>query len=292
MDANTSSTIEPESMYGYINNLLMNPTALIILVIVVLIYIIVFVSLGDSSNATSSFSTVGTNSSSGLDKTSGIIIAVIAGIFVILLLFNVLQYFFSIDIMASIKNLFNPTNPQLDITINENTGEDSDGSSQTIPEISTRPQVFNVPGNYYGYEDAKTLCKAYGSRLATYSEVEDSYNKGGEWCNYGWSDGQMALFPTQKTTFNNLQKIPGHEQDCGRPGVNGGYMANPHIKYGVNCFGYKPKITTEEEEMMQNTTPYPKTEKDILFEKRVDYWKTKLNDILVSPFNYNSWSRF
>jgi len=292
MEASTSSTIEPESMYGYINNLLMNPTALIILVIVVLIYIIVFVSLGDSSNATSSFSTVGTNSSSGLDKTSGIIIAVIAGIFVILLLFNVLQYFFSIDIMASIKNLFNPTNPQLDITINENTGEDSDGSSQTIPEISTRPQVFNVPGNYYGYEDAKTLCKAYGSRLATYSEVEDSYNKGGEWCNYGWSDGQMALFPTQKTTFNNLQKIPGHEQDCGRPGVNGGYMANPHIKYGVNCFGYKPKITTEEEEMMQNTTPYPKTEKDILFEKRVDYWKTKLNDILVSPFNYNSWSRF
>jgi hypothetical protein len=45
MEASTSSTIEPESMYGYINNLLMNPTALIILVIVVLIYIIVFVSL-------------------------------------------------------------------------------------------------------------------------------------------------------------------------------------------------------------------------------------------------------
>jgi len=288
MEASTSSTIEPESMYGYINNLLMNPTALIILVIIVLIYLIVFVSLGDSSNTTSSFSTSG---SSGLDKTSGIIIAIIVGIFVILLLFNVLQYFFSIDIMASVKNLFNPTNPQLDITVNENTGKGAD-SSEPIPEISTIQQVFNIPGNYYGYEDAKTLCQAYGSRLATYNEVEDSYNKGGEWCNYGWSDGQMALFPTQKTTFANLQKIPGHEHDCGRPGVNGGYMANPHIQYGVNCFGYKPKITSEEEEMMQNTTPYPKTEKDILFEKRVDYWKTKLNDILVSPFNYNSWSRF
>lgn len=285
MEASTSSTIEPESMYGYINNLLMNPTALIILVIIVLIYLIVFVSLGDSSNTTSSIST------NGSDKMSGTIIAIIASIFVILLLFNVLQYFFSIDIMASIKNLFNPTNPQLDITVNENTGKGAD-SSEPIPEISTMQQVFNIPGNYYGYEDAKTLCQAYGSRLATYSEVEDAYNKGGEWCNYGWSDGQMALFPTQKTTFDNLQKIPGHEQDCGRPGVNGGYMANPHIQYGVNCFGYKPKITTEEEEMMQNTTPYPKTEKDILFEKRVDYWKTKLNDILVSPFNYNSWSRF
>ena len=193
--------------------------------------------------------------------------------------------------MASVKNLFNPTNPQLEITVNQNTAP-SAGASEPIPEISTIKQVFNIPGNYYGYEDAKTLCTAYGSRLATYSEVEDAYNKGGEWCNYGWSDGQMALFPTQKTTYDNLQKIPGHENDCGRPGVNGGYMANPRIQYGVNCFGYKPKITTEEEEMMQNTTPYPKTEKDILFEKRVDFWKTKLNDILVSPFNYNSWSRF
>jgi len=290
MEANTSSTIEPESMYGYINNLLMNPTALIILVIIVLIYIILFVSLGDSSNTTNSNSSVGTN---GLDKTSGIIIAVIAGIFVILLLFNVLKYFFSIDIMASVKNLFNPTNPQLEITVNQNTAKAADdGSSKKSSELLTRQQVFNIPGNYYGYEDAKTLCQAYGSRLATYDEVEDSYNKGGEWCNYGWSEGQMALFPTQKTTFDNLQNIPGHEHDCGRPGVNGGYMANPHIQYGVNCFGYKPKITTEEEEMMQNTTPYPKTEKDILFEKRVDFWKTKLNDILVSPFNYNSWSRF
>jgi hypothetical protein len=296
MEASTSSTIEPESMYGYINNLLMNPTALIILVIVVLIYIIVFVSLGDSSNTTSSVSTVGTNSSSGLDKTSGIIIAVIAGIFIILLLFNVLQYFFSIDIMASIKNLFNPINPELDITVNQNTGTGAgagvDGTSKNSSEFLNRPQVFNIPGNYYGYEDAKTLCQAYDSRLATYNEVEDAYNKGGEWCNYGWSEGQMALFPTQKTTFDNLQNIPGHEHDCGRPGVNGGYMANPHIQYGVNCFGYKPKITTEEEEMMQNTTPYPKTEKDILFEKRVDYWKTKLNDILISPFNYSNWSRF
>jgi len=289
MEASTSSTIEPESMYGYINNLLMNPTALIILVIIVLIYIILFVSLGDSSNTTNSNSSVGTN---GLDKTSGIIIAVIAGIFVILLLFNVLKYFFSIDIMASVKNLFNPTNPQLEITVNQNTAKAADdGSSKKSSELLTRQQVFNIPGNYYGYEDAKTLCQAYGSRLATYDEVEDSYNKGGEWCNYGWSEGQMALFPTQKTTFDNLQNIPGHEHDCGRPGVNGGYMANPHIQYRVNCFGYKPKITTEEEEMMQNASPYPKTEKDIAMEKRVDYWKTKIDEILLSPFNYSTWSK-
>ena len=289
MEASTSSTIEPESMYNYMNGLLMNPSAFIILVLVVLVYIIIFVSLGDSSSSPNSY--IAMPGTSGLDKTSGIIMAIVIGVFVILLLFNFLQYFFSIDIMASIKNLFNPTNPQLDITVNQTTSDAGISPTQNIQEITTRPQVFNIPGNYYGYEDAKTLCKAYDSRLANYDEIEDSYNKGGEWCNYGWSEGQMALFPTQKTTFDNLQTIPGHEHDCGRPGVNGGYMANPRIQYGVNCFGYKPKITNEEEEMMQNTSPYPKTEKDIAMENRVDYWKNKLDQILVSPFNYNTWSR-
>ena len=42
---------------------------------------------------------------------------------------------------------------------------------------------------------------------------------------------------------------------------------------------------------MENTTPYPLTEKDIMMEKKVEYWKQKLPDILVSPFNYNNWTK-
>jgi hypothetical protein len=86
-----------------------------------------------------------------------------------------------------------------------------------------------------------------------------------------------------------LQEIEGHEHDCGRPGINGGYIANPNIKFGVNCYGYKPKIKDEEEELMEDTTPYPETAKDIALKKRVDYWKNNIDDILVSPFNYNRW---
>ncbi len=127
--------------------------------------------------------------------------------------------------------------------------------------------------------------------MATYEQVEDAYNKGGEWCNYGWSEGQMALFPTQQKTFDKLQTIEGHEHDCGRPGVNGGYIANPEMKFGVNCYGYKPKITKDEEYLMANAEPYPKTTKDILLEKRVEYWKNKLGEVLVSPFNHTTWSR-
>jgi len=160
-----------------------------------------------------------------------------------------------------------------------------------VPEILIRKQVFNIPENDYIYSDAKALCSAYGSRLATYKEVEETYKDGGEWCNYGWSDNQMALFPTQQKTYDKLQKIKGHENDCGRPGINGGYIANPKVKFGVNCYGYKPRMNSTEKELMATEPLYPKTLKDIAMENRVNYWKDKLSSILVSPFNHNTWSR-
>jgi hypothetical protein len=68
-------------------------------------------------------------------------------------------------------------------------------------------------------------------------------------------------------------------------------MKNPAVKYGVNCYGHKPKMTPEEEELMATTSIYPKTKKDIAMEERVNYWKNQLSSILVSPFNQTSWSK-
>jgi hypothetical protein len=65
-------------------------------------------------------------------------------------------------------------------------------------------EVFNIGNNLYTYDDAQAVCKAFGARLATYGEIEQSYNDGAEWCNYGWSQHQMALFPTQAETYKNL----------------------------------------------------------------------------------------
>jgi len=208
---------------------------------------------------------------------------ILAIVFVLLVLVNGFQYIFGLNVMTSIKNLFTPA-PEIDITIQE-------PSPTPIPEIKLMKQVFNIPGNTYTYPDSKALCKAYGARLATYDEIENAYNRGGEWCNYGWSENQMALFPTQKKTWEKLQTIKGHENDCGRPGVNGGYIANPKVQFGVNCYGYKPVMTQEEEEMMATQPIYPVTMKDIVMEKRVNYWKDKLSEILVSPFNHYSWSK-
>ena len=271
---NTTSTIDPVNMYNYLNNFILNPMIFIILLLIIIFYFIFSSSLGIDSNNIET---------SNLNYGSNFLGIIIIAILIVLIIINAFQYFFSINVTAYIQGLFTP-NTKIDVVIDQNTYTPS-----SIPEIRFNKQVFNIPGNYYNYENAKAICKAYGSDLANYEQIENAYNNGAEWCNYGWSSNQLALFPTQQQTYNHLQTIPGHKNDCGRPGINGGFIANPNIKFGVNCYGYKPKITNEEDELMKISSPYPETLEDISFQKRVDYWKNKINEILVSPFNYNSW---
>jgi hypothetical protein len=234
------------------------------------------------------------NGSSGLgngDDGSTVMGIIIVAILVVLIIVNAFQYFFSINVTAYIQDLFSPTT-KVDIVVDQSTYQPTSYQATSLPEIKFKKQVFNIPGNYYDYDNAKALCQAYGANLATYDQIEKAYGSGAEWCNYGWSADQLALFPTQKKTYDRLQTIPGHENDCGRPGVNGGYIANPNVKFGVNCYGNKPKITSEEEELMKTSSPYPETAKDLAFQKRVDFWKNKVDEILVSPFNYSTWGSF
>ena len=283
MEVNTTTTTDPVNYYNKFNNFITNPIVFIIVVLIIVAYFAFSSSLGNSDS--DGFKSITSTDSSG-EQIMGIIIVVVL---VILIIINGVQYFFSISVTAYLTDLFT-NRPKIDIVVDQNTNPSGYSGPAPVPEIKFKKQVFNIPGNYYNYTNAKALCQAYGANLATYQQVEDSYRDGGEWCNYGWSDGQMALFPTQQKTFDNLQKIKGHENDCGRPGVNGGYMINPQLRFGVNCYGNKPKITDEEEELMQYTTPYPETAEDIAFQKRVEFWKNKVGQILVSPFNYNTWS--
>ena len=180
------------------------------------------------------------------------------------------------------SQLNNPSNQ-----LNNPSSKSNNGLSQT----NYGEQVFNVPGNYYNYSNAKAVCNAYGARLAKYDEIENTYKNGGEWCNYGWSEGQMALFPTQAKTYDLLQGVKDHEHDCGRPGINGGYIANPEVRFGVNCYGNKPHMTKEDEEYMDAVHPIPQTQEDAAFQKNVDYWKTQVDQMVVAPFNYDTWSK-
>jgi len=281
MEVSTTSTIDPVFYYNYLNNVILNPTVFVIILLVIISYFILFYSLGNNSQENN----IDIQTLTSVNNRQGILGIVIIVILVVLILINAFQYFFSINVTAFISGLFSPT-AKLDIIIDQHSY-----NTPSNTEIKFKKQVFNIPGNYYSFDNAKALCNAYDSRLATYEEIEKSYNDGGEWCNYGWSEGQNALFPTQQKTFDNLQSIKGHEHDCGRPGVNGGYIGNPNVRFGANCYGYKPKITPQEADLMENTQPYPLTAEDIAFQQKVDYLKNKLDEILVSPFNYNSWGQ-
>jgi hypothetical protein len=279
MEVNTTTTTDPVNYYNKFNNFILNPIVFIIIILIIGSYFAFSSSLGNSENS-------GFKSITGENSDGNFMGIIIVAILVILIIINAFQYFFSISVTAYLTDLFT-NKPKVDIVVDQSTYQPS-----PVPEIKFKKQVFNIPGNYYNYTNAKALCQAYGAKLATYQQIEDSYKNGAEWCNYGWSDGQMALFPTQQNTFDNLQKIQGHENDCGRPGINGGYMINQQLQFGVNCYGNKPKITSEEEELMKTTTPYPETAQDIAFQKQVEFWKNKVDDILVSPFNYNTWGSF
>ena len=157
-------------------------------------------------------------------------------------------------------------------------------------------EVFNVSNNLYTYKDAKAICKAYDAELATYDQVENAYNNGAEWCGYGWSDNQMILFPTQKNTWDKLQKLDKkYRNNCGRPGVNGGYIANPYVKFGVNCFGKKPEATDADLQRMnarQNQT-YPLSREEQELENKIKYWKENASEMLqLNSYNTNKWNKF
>ena len=288
-------------IYDRMNNVIgeTNPMVLTILSVIIIFYFVIFSYLGyTASNST------GYAQSSGL----GIIEIIMWGLIIFLVLINGVQYFFKIDVNANISNIFNKT-PELDLTISpeeklvEKGGEKSspdnkskdnkskDKEEEDKLETTGSGEVFNIPGNEYTYSDAKALCKAYGGNLASYTQIENAYKSGAEWCNYGWSSDQMALYPTQKVTWNKLQKIKGHEHNCGRPGVNGGYIKNKNVRFGVNCFAPKPKITEEEQTLMDNATPYPLTPDELKVNNMTHKYKKNLHSILLSPFNYDKWTQ-
>jgi hypothetical protein len=271
-------------MYDYLNNAVgvgSNPLVIIIFTFVIIVYYILFSYLGITGG---SVENVVVKQSTGVR----ILEIFMWGIFIFLIMINGLQYFFGIDIKTGIKNIFSPV-PEVDITVTSPELVEEDGNAG-IPEITIDPQVFHVSDNVYTYNDAKALCGAYGARLANIDEVQNAWKNGAEWCGYGWSDDQMILYPTQEKTWEKLQKIPGHKHDCGRPGVNGGYVANPKARFGANCYGYKPKITDLEKKKMDSASIFPKTEKERRFERKVKKYRNKLSNILISPFNYDKWS--
>jgi hypothetical protein len=158
------------------------------------------------------------------------------------------------------------------------------GQSASAPKPVGQSEVFHIGGNEYTYQDAPAVCAAYDSELATYDQINSALALGAEWCAYGWSQGGMALYPTQQSTWTQLQTDPSKSTACGRPGVNGGYF-DPATKFGVNCYGPKPADNTN----AKYPLPLPGSDPSA-FNQMVNKFKNQMNTMKVNAFNRSAWS--
>lgn len=204
--------------------------------------------------------------------------------------------FFSILLLLAIAGLlfyllnlfgvlsFKTSNGNVEIDFHENAPT---GATTKLPSLPMEiKEVFYVGGNEYTYNDAAAVCAAYGAELASYDQINEAFMKGAEWCGYGWSAGGMALFPTQESTWEALQKEADETKRtaCGRPGVNGGYF-DPRMKFGVNCYGKK-----KSNKDFKGPLPLPTTDPSA-FNDLVNKFKKMVSLKDISPFNRDVWSQ-
>ena len=286
-----------EDSINFINKNSQEPYILIILFVLILMILIYYIYFGNFNNS-------GYN-----DNNYNIISYIIWGIFIFIILVNGLVFFFNINIFKEVSDivymLINdikdiPDNIEKNIKdISNQVISNKDISNQVIynQDISNMylndsfdsKEVYHLPGQRFSYNDARAVCKSFNSTLASHEQLSDAQKIGASWCSYGWSKDQLALYPTNQKDFDKLQEDENHKYDCGIPGVNGGYISNPYIKLGANCYGYKPKISSLEKEYLNDESRFPKNQKELLFNERVKYWKNRLVNILVSPFNNEKW---
>lgn len=147
-------------------------------------------------------------------------------------------------------------------------------------------EVFHINDQQFTYDEASAVCAAYDSELATLEQIMEAFAEGAEWCSYGWSAGGMALYPTQKATWQLLQNEvdPGRRTRCGRPGVNGGYF-DPSNKFGVNCFGFKPKGN------FKPPAPVPGADNK-KFNEMVKRFKNMMKAFTMDPYSRHEWSGY
>ena len=185
-----------------------------------------------------------------------------------------INYFFGVEITTTLSSLL--SKPKVDIDILDSSKQNQNqtqnqAQNQTLTQTLTqkKPETYHIHGNF-DYSMARSVCKAYDATLATLDQIKDAYKKGGEWCDYGWSEDEMVLYPTQESSWKQYQE--GNKQQCGIPGINGGYNTYLNQQLGVNCYGVKPAGKMPIIQMSP-------VEKKILPKQGT-----------LSPFNYTQWN--
>lgn len=150
-------------------------------------------------------------------------------------------------------------------------------------EIKQEEEVFHVSDQIYTFPEAYEKCKAYGAELASYQQLVDYYNKGGQFTSYGWSKGQQAFYPIQPCNYVKLRR---RGINVGPPGVNGGKF-RPHLRFGANCFGVKP-----EGKKVCKKPPICEEDGESLICRRNPEACKVLDSDRISGFNPKKWSQW
>jgi hypothetical protein len=144
-------------------------------------------------------------------------------------------------------------------------------------------EVFHVKENKFKQSQAEAVCKAYNSKVATLTQLEEAYQKGADWCSYGWTENGGAYFPTQKETYLKLQNFPKRKTECGVPGINGGMFSNTEVLFGVNCYG--PKPAPKKTDVVKDDLLDP-------IELEAERIRAQAKNIEIAPFSKTKWSAY
>lgn len=217
------------------------------------------------------------------------LLSIVIGVVVFFGLLAMLSRLGGVDISAALQRGFKTSTSLYDVTLSQPETPGVAPVAPPQPAESVDSEVFQVGNGNLTYIEAKAACRAQGAKLATYSQIEDAYNNGAEWCSYGWSDGQLALFPTQKDTYEELQAgCTGDQNACGRPGINGGFIANQNVQFAANCYGTKPKPTKAEKRSLDAPAAISPQESEA--NRLAQLFKQADKHFKVRPFAPGEWA--
>ena len=154
---------------------------------------------------------------------------------------------------------------------------------EQLPEpAKPNEEVFLIKNNIFSKNQGDKVCKAlFNSKLATKEQMNDTYNNGANWCNYGWIDKSEAYYPLQSDI---------DDKTClGKKGLNGGLMEED-LNLGINCYGVKPTENAYYP-IDKLYTDSSMSDKDIIM---LENYKKKMNagGIKIAPFNNSAWSKY
>ena len=173
-----------------------------------------------------------------------------------------------------------------------------------IRQLEPKPKPKNPKEVYYinskfNYLEAQEICKSYNGTLATLKQLEDAHTNGANWCKWGWLSNETIGYPVQEKYWMDMEKH--HKGHCGpTAGINKLYNVDPLQKYGVNCYGIKPKKTKKDTKLTDSVNDTKSLDLQIKQCKAIKATKQKVNkqkwikkkkrDIRILGFNETTWS--